>query len=258
MDSIVAWVQAHPQIIAYTFSALVTWVFKPRSPAEATGMPVRRVALIHLVAAFTCDTPKATKAFTALVTGHWPADPPAPPPPSPPPPATKSDFPPDDPTPHETPQAKRLVTPVAKRVALLAALVASLSGCGLLAPAEPILTDINAIANDAQEVLNLVNTAAEAYFAGHPDLSTARSTYEAIYSRVHLALDGAIRALTGVQDLDQSKLDVAFADFKAAYNDLSQFLASFGITLPTGKYLAAPGAKPVAPVPMAFTAQAHK
>jgi hypothetical protein len=250
MQFVLDWIQKNPALFGILWSAFTAGV-------SLVARYIGHIPVISAIAqAFVSvgiDLPKLLAALKALLTGQ-----PAAPPPSPPAPPS-AELPPDAPTPPETPAAKKtLLPPSLKRVFGVGTIVLACAGCGLFRAAEPVITDVNMIANDAQEALQLVNIAAEAYFNAHPDLANVKAKYDQIYARVHVALDFAIRALTGVQDIDQAKLDSAFADFKTAYSDLADFLKSFGITVPTGKYLATPGANPVAPVPLAFTARGHR
>jgi hypothetical protein len=123
---------------------------------------------------------------------------------------------------------------------------------------EPVLTDVVAIVTDAQEVLSIIDIAAQAFFTVHPELADKKKVYVDVMARTHAALDAAIRICQGATSLDQNQIDAAFTSFRAAYADLSALIQSFGISAPNGKLAAGPAAGFQVPAPLALTYHGKK
>ncbi len=78
-----AWCAAHPELVWPLLTALITLLFKPRTPTEYAQIAVRwpRVAAaLQLIGALGLDVPKVVEAVQKVVTGR--VDPPRKPPPS--------------------------------------------------------------------------------------------------------------------------------------------------------------------------------
>jgi hypothetical protein len=73
MSSVLAFVEAHPDLVSVVLwpliTALVTALFKPRSPEEYEAMPPRVAAGLKLLAALGVDPVKAVEAVKQLVSG---------------------------------------------------------------------------------------------------------------------------------------------------------------------------------------------
>lgn len=110
------------------------------------------------------------------------------------------------------------------------------TGCAALQPVVSSLPTALAYIQDAQLILTGLEQFYQAYFAAkpNPDLQTkvVKADVEA-----RAALDAALRVVTAAQELDQQKIDEAFADFRTAYIDL------VGILGPLGVRRAAPSAR---------------
>lgn len=149
-----------------------------------------------------------------------------------------------------------------KRILVVAAVAASLAlttGCGLLHTIEPVLTDVVAVVSDAEQVLALIDLAANTFFASRPELSDVKVKYVAIMTRTREGLDAALRSVRAVTELDQAQIDLAFADFRAAYADLSSLVQSLGIAAPAGTIALGPrGTLVQIPVPLAMTYHVQK
>ncbi len=78
-----AWCAAHPELVWPLLTALITLLFKPRTPGEYAAIAARwpRVAaLLQLIGALGLDVPKVVEAVRKVVTGT--SDPPKKPPPA--------------------------------------------------------------------------------------------------------------------------------------------------------------------------------
>lgn len=78
-----AWCVAHPELVWPLLTALITLLFKPRTPGEYAAIAARwpRVAaLLQLIGALGLDVPKVVEAVGKVVTGR--SDPPKKPPPA--------------------------------------------------------------------------------------------------------------------------------------------------------------------------------
>ncbi len=97
------------------------------------------------------------------------------------------------------------------------------AGCASLLPA------IVLAAQDSQMILQNVQNFSNNYFLLHPDTAEQTKVNNAI-SAAGTALDGAIRAVSGINDITQAQADAAFANFEAAYSDLMTIVKDIGIT----------------------------
>lgn len=73
MQSAIDWLSAHPlvwQLAMYPLlTAVVTWLFKPRTPEQYAALPPRVAAFLKLVAAVGFDAPKIIEAVSQVATG---------------------------------------------------------------------------------------------------------------------------------------------------------------------------------------------
>ena len=73
MTQALDWLSAHPlvwQLALYPLlTAVVTWLFKPRTPEQYAALPPRVAAFLKLVGALGFDAPKIIEAIAQVVTG---------------------------------------------------------------------------------------------------------------------------------------------------------------------------------------------
>lgn len=142
---------------------------------------------------------------------------------------------------------------------ILASLPAATTGCDVLRAAAPILSDVLLVIDDAQAILNIIDSAAKIWFDLHPDAADAKAKYVKAMGRCRVALDGAIRVVRGSKSLDEGQVDQAFAEFRAAYVDLTALLAASGIKAADGKLGAGPDVVAVPePLVMKYRAVEHR
>lgn len=103
-------------------------------------------------------------------------------------------------------------------VPLLGALVCG-SGCNALGPIISALPEIIAVVTDATLILDQIEAFVRRFFAARPDPDKEQAVARAL-GRARAALVAAQRTAKGAQNLDQQKIDEAFADFKVAYREL--------------------------------------
>lgn len=103
----------------------------------------------------------------------------------------------------------------------------SLPSC---APIMAALPQVVAVITDAMATLTVIDQAVEQWLDAHPNVDPAkRAKYREAYTRCVSALNAANHALAGVEKLDQSQVDVAFAEFKTAYYALRDLLVIEGV-----------------------------
>jgi hypothetical protein len=134
------------------------------------------------------------------------------------------------------------------RLALLAVWMAIPGGCATIASKLPAV--ISAV-TDGMMVLDTIEAFIRNYFTKHPAPETQARVDVAI-ARTRGALSAALRTAHGAEKLDQAQIDAAFADFKAAYQDLMVLLTPLGVR--SGDRLAAaPNSSGlIVPEPLAF------
>ncbi len=68
------WLDAHPSVLHLIvwplMSGFITWLFKPRTPAEYERMPVRVSGFLKLVGSLGVDVPNLKDALRQLITGR--------------------------------------------------------------------------------------------------------------------------------------------------------------------------------------------
>ena len=119
-----------------------------------------------------------------------------------------------------------------KKLMLLLAMVLctifSFPGCAAINRALPILTDVIVAVQDAQQILEIIDAAADAWFEQHPD-PAMKIKYAKAIGKCRTALDVALRTSRGAKELNQQEVDKAFQDFKVAYGELTSLLQGAGI-----------------------------
>lgn len=98
------------------------------------------------------------------------------------------------------------------------------------------LPKVVAAVTDAAQILDAIENFSDRFFLAAPDEANERKVRASI-DRARLALNAALRATQGAENLSQDALAAAFADFRAAYKDL------LALTEPMGVKQAAPGAE---------------
>jgi|HubBroStandDraft_2_1064218.scaffolds.fasta_scaffold253998_2 hypothetical protein len=133
------------------------------------------------------------------------------------------------------------------RLAAFCLCVLLLTGCAGLASALPT---IQSALTDSSLVLSDIESVFEGYQATHPITPEVRAEYARLVATANQALLYGGRAVSDLGQVDQGKYDAAFADFRAAYAALTDFLTKQGVT-PAGAGLVGSGAPsaPAFPVP---------
>lgn len=131
--------------------------------------------------------------------------------------------------------------------ALAAAIsISSLTGCSFLASALPAVSEI---VSDGSLILSTIEAFISGFFRNHPDPVT-QAKYDAAMQKTRLALIAAERALAGVKDITEQDMAGAFAEFRAAYEELLQIISPMGVK--SGDRLAAAPGQLMVPSPAAF------
>jgi len=118
----------------------------------------------------------------------------------------------------------------ALRLFLLSAFLAlpAVTGCAHFQPIVDNLPRAVAYAQDAELALTIAETAEKTAFAFSPN-PTLQSKVEAGIADARAALDGGLKICMGGENLSQSQIDQAFANFKGAYTDILGLLGPLGI-----------------------------
>ena len=128
----------------------------------------------------------------------------------------------------------------------LAVPVLAAPGCATVAA---YLPTVIAAVQDGALVVDTIERFADRYFAAKPNPELQKKADQAI-ARTRSALDAALRTASGAQDLNDAKVDEAFAEFRRAYTDMVALLGPLGLS--TGEGLrASPGGLTV-PTPLAM------
>lgn len=128
--------------------------------------------------------------------------------------------------------------------------VVTATGCAAVIPMIP---KIASVITDAIAILQIIDGAVQEFFRTHPDAPPElRARYTALHAKSLAALNAANHSLEGVEDLDQNQVDAAFAEFRAAYLELRDFLASEGLMV-GGVVKAGDGTEIQIPEPEALT-----
>ena len=120
---------------------------------------------------------------------------------------------------------KKIIQTLFNKVTLTLFLVfcTATAGCASLLPG------IILAAQDSEMILQNIQNFSDNYFLLHPNTAEQTKINNDI-SVAGTALDGAIRAVSGITDITQTQADAAFANFEAAYSDLLTVVKDIGIT----------------------------
>lgn len=121
------------------------------------------------------------------------------------------------------PTPKRL----APQVLFLSLLCLCLGGCAALGQA---LSVLDHAANDSEQVLKIIETTYNVYQTQHPVSAADNAEFERLLASAYATLNAGSRALGVAHDVDQSKYDAAYADFKRAYADLTAYLKAHQVS----------------------------
>jgi hypothetical protein len=98
-----------------------------------------------------------------------------------------------------------------------------------------LLPQVVARAQDATQILQMVDLVARPYFAALPD-GSAFSKYQLLYAAALAALNVGLRATEGATELNEGNVDDAFDDFAVAYGELMTYLGQHGLIRPDGTF----------------------
>jgi hypothetical protein len=136
------------------------------------------------------------------------------------------------------------------------ALVFSVSSCAAVVASLP---KVIAVVTDASLILDQINTFVNGVFAaadaaGKPETDLQKKFNEAI-TKARSALAAANRTAAGAENLSQSQIAEAFADFRAAYQDLLALVGPLGVSTGNGNgdKAASSGPSLQVPEPLALT-----
>jgi len=101
------------------------------------------------------------------------------------------------------------------------------------APVMAALPAIIAVVQSADMAINLIASFVDAYNKSHPDPVREKKSTQLI-EKARIALAAVLDVANGVGDIDQAKLDDAFKQFEAAYNELTAFAAPMGVHVGDG------------------------
>jgi hypothetical protein len=132
-------------------------------------------------------------------------------------------------------------------VAFVVASVAVLGGLTACAPIMAALPTVIAAVTDAVVILDQIEAFVDAYFARNPDPPKQALAAKAI-AKTRASLNTALRTSRGTEELNQERVDQAFAEFRAAYQDLLVVVGPLGVR-PPGALTAAPASGEVLEVP---------
>jgi hypothetical protein len=122
------------------------------------------------------------------------------------------------------------------------------SGCAAFISKLPV---VMAAVTDGMLVVDSIEAFANVYFAGHPD-PTKQAQLAGLIAKTRTALDAALRIVNASKDLNQAKVDEAFAEMRAAYTELIALAESIGVKSSGATFKAAPGVL-IVPEPLALT-----
>lgn len=118
--------------------------------------------------------------------------------------------------------------------------VSVLGGCAGLQKVVDALPTVIQYVQDANMILDAIDRAAVPVLAikGDPDLS---NKYAAAMDVARRTLQVALRTAKGGQNLSEDEVDAAFADFRAAYANLTSLLQQNGMMNTAGAMAVSPG-----------------
>jgi hypothetical protein len=113
--------------------------------------------------------------------------------------------------------------------------LAALPGCASMRDVSKTVRDVSseviADVQDAVQVLDVLRSIANAFFLLHSS-PEAQAKVEQGFAAATLALNAAHRTASGAKQASDSEYDLAFANFRVAYQDLVAMLQKLGIVQP--------------------------
>lgn len=141
-----------------------------------------------------------------------------------------------------------------KAFALAAVFVLASTFAPSCATVQHNLPTVLAYVQDGMLILDELARFAPLVFAAHPD-AALQAKVDLGISKARTSLDAALRLAQGAEHVDQAQIDAAFADFKAAYLDVTSLLGPYGVTVRGRAMVARSSAGGlVVPQPLAFEA----
>lgn len=126
-------------------------------------------------------------------------------------------------------------------------------GCAAIASMLP--TVLEAV-TDAAQILDAIEKFVAGYFVAHPDPEAQAKANKAL-AKARGALNVALRATHGVDNLTQEKVDDAFSEFKLAYQELLGIVGPLGVHPQGDRMQATPGGLAV-PTPLALGSKVRR
>lgn len=155
----------------------------------------------------------------------------------------------------------------AKLVPVIAIVSLALAGCGatlheVKGAVTTVTSDIITDAQDGKQIVDALHSTAEIFFLLHADPAN-QAKVEQVFADVDLAIDAAIRAASGANSANDGDYNLAFAQFRVAYDKLIQVLQNIGVvstTFATDKFSVARGGGGLIdmPIPRAVKARGAK
>jgi len=130
-------------------------------------------------------------------------------------------------------------------------LLGAVSGCGTAGFLPSVLVAVT----EAGQVLDAIVAFVTSYFLRHPDADAQVKVQKALV-RCRTALSVLTRVAAGAEKVDQGRIDQAFAEFKAAYEELLALTEPYGVKKRDG--LAATAEMLAVPPAEAFRPQARR
>jgi hypothetical protein len=120
---------------------------------------------------------------------------------------------------------------------LALSLVFAASSCAAVVASLP---KVIAVVTDASLILDQIAGFVNGVFQVKPNAELQKK-FEIALARTRSALQAANRIASGSENLTQSQINEAFADFRAAYQDLLALAGPLGVQTGNGDKAAAPG-----------------
>jgi len=103
-----------------------------------------------------------------------------------------------------------------------------------IATAVSVIDQVQDVMVDAQTVVKTLETIKSIFFLAHP-MPEAQIKVEKVFVSVTQAINAANRALSGTERVTQEQFDLAFADFRASYKELTKLMSGLGILDEAGR-----------------------
>ena len=128
-----------------------------------------------------------------------------------------------------------------------------LAGCqGFWSKALPVITDIIVKVMDAEQQLDAIEQGVNAYLKAHPSPAAEQALREGI-SATRSALRTALAAAEGARATGEGDPQLAFEQYRQAYQQLVALLTQLGILDANGMLLVGPGSGRVLDPPLAMS-----